>query len=964
MINVSAQVGIDETVIPKSPNAASLDRLDFSSFDLATGGTSISYNLYTVKTKSISVPVQLVYHSGGIKVDEIASSVGLGWALNVGGLISRKINGNPDEGITLIKGKRYFLYSSTYGILNTPNAGGLDTSSASKKYYRDLCLSKYKKDVGTVYVGSDFYGPKYLLATKLNYWGGYSAGYVLNGLNTYPQLYQDILNINADPNKPALPNEDNIFTSNLVDPQPDEFTIIIPGYSGKFSFNSTGVPQLNPVDKSLKITFSSHKIDNDSIYKPIIDGWVITTTDGKKYYFGYDINSLTTSDVSFGNRRTGMNLPIIEWYLTKILDVNTMDSLTFSYKKVRAGTGRPYKEYIYQNNSSNCDMGFEYVDTNAYRVRYYGEGCSASILTKITTSKEILNFFTTSSPLQLPGEGPKLDSVIVTDLFTNLVACRFTLNYDFFKMSGKLKLTAFQRQSIDQVNMQPPTLFSYYDTLMAYSRFPNRDDTTKTKYDTVGYTSFAQDYWGYYNNAQQNYNGFFVYPASCSLNVNRKAAWPHMQLGVLNKITSPTGGQTILSYEPHTASSYIDETGNISYEDRSSPSPFIDNPFPLDTIGGLRIKKITLIDSIGKISLIKQFFYNNPYGNSSGHLNITPSVTQRISQPLCFTSPSVTDYILISNQNRTPIHSYAATVNYSCVTEKITDSTGNSNGYTTHTYYNDANIPDTSFLSNNFSGTQTGYRYPFNGLGNMPSWLSHHSIGVNLLNGYEISQKIYSNNSILLQKHSNIYSVKQCDGMFLGFNFFGMSLDDVCYSVPHEPFNYYGNSSRPITNDDDYENKLIYPNKHIYYYIKYYAEYPKNVFLTTSTDVKYNAAGDSLTNIQQLYYESPYHQNNTRSVSYTSKGDTLTTVSLYAFDYADAVAGDTSFKQMKTQYYNPLISTTSFKGNQISGSKLTKYQNFGTSPLLALYPVGTYLHRANLLITPLQTFGVNNTVSS
>lgn len=43
------------------------------------------------------MPVSLNYHSGGIKVEEIASSTGLGWSLNAGGIVSRSVRGMEDE---------------------------------------------------------------------------------------------------------------------------------------------------------------------------------------------------------------------------------------------------------------------------------------------------------------------------------------------------------------------------------------------------------------------------------------------------------------------------------------------------------------------------------------------------------------------------------------------------------------------------------------------------------------------------------------------------------------------------------------------------------------------------------------------------------------------------------------------------------------------------------------------------
>lgn len=57
-------------------------------------------NLYS-GASSINVPigggVSLSYHTGGNKVSEYASSVGLGWSLNAGGMITRIVRGIPDE---------------------------------------------------------------------------------------------------------------------------------------------------------------------------------------------------------------------------------------------------------------------------------------------------------------------------------------------------------------------------------------------------------------------------------------------------------------------------------------------------------------------------------------------------------------------------------------------------------------------------------------------------------------------------------------------------------------------------------------------------------------------------------------------------------------------------------------------------------------------------------------------------
>lgn len=64
---------------------------------LYTGVPDIVIPIFTLKDQGISVPITLSYHAGGIKVDEVASCVGLGWALNAGGVITREVRGRADK---------------------------------------------------------------------------------------------------------------------------------------------------------------------------------------------------------------------------------------------------------------------------------------------------------------------------------------------------------------------------------------------------------------------------------------------------------------------------------------------------------------------------------------------------------------------------------------------------------------------------------------------------------------------------------------------------------------------------------------------------------------------------------------------------------------------------------------------------------------------------------------------------
>src|SRR5258706_269180 len=82
-----------------SPNAAALGKYADIPVSYHTGVPEISIPIYTIQEGTLSLPVSLSYHSSGIRVDEVASSVGLGWSLNAGGMITRMVKGGPDEGI-------------------------------------------------------------------------------------------------------------------------------------------------------------------------------------------------------------------------------------------------------------------------------------------------------------------------------------------------------------------------------------------------------------------------------------------------------------------------------------------------------------------------------------------------------------------------------------------------------------------------------------------------------------------------------------------------------------------------------------------------------------------------------------------------------------------------------------------------------------------------------------------------
>lgn len=82
---------------PLSPNASSLGKYIEIPVNLYTGIPNINIPVINLPTKKLKLDVSLSYHASGIRVGEDASSVGLGWTLNAGGVINRIVRGETDS---------------------------------------------------------------------------------------------------------------------------------------------------------------------------------------------------------------------------------------------------------------------------------------------------------------------------------------------------------------------------------------------------------------------------------------------------------------------------------------------------------------------------------------------------------------------------------------------------------------------------------------------------------------------------------------------------------------------------------------------------------------------------------------------------------------------------------------------------------------------------------------------------
>ncbi len=120
--------------LPPPPNVTAMFKHDQIAINKNTGAPNLNIPIYNIKGHKLSVNVGIGYNSYGIKVDEIASQVGMGWSLQAGGMISRTIRGQADELNTRINAPSTGInpdpasYSFVSNIGNTvTSSGGFDS---------------------------------------------------------------------------------------------------------------------------------------------------------------------------------------------------------------------------------------------------------------------------------------------------------------------------------------------------------------------------------------------------------------------------------------------------------------------------------------------------------------------------------------------------------------------------------------------------------------------------------------------------------------------------------------------------------------------------------------------------------------------------------------------------------------------------------------------------------------------
>jgi hypothetical protein len=697
----SSQPGINKT----SPEVSAFQAIQHAQIGHYTGKTNAPIAIASLAGKAIETSVSLNYDFGGIKVEQEAAQVGLGWSLSAGGMISRIIRGRDDFDGILRQG-----YSAQTN-LNTMRQ-------------ESFVISKTAQNV------------EWEFTKKTTPFFASSANPITGQLFLFcqsapanPMVYNTAKLMLPIPSateagKPRLDGESDLFSYQAG------------SYSGKFIITTDASPYIiyTIAQEPVKIEImpavgqSSPDLTGNS-------GFKITTPDGVKYIFGQTEKSKSRSGFSSTGKLVHVELDyysdplyaassvewdltnitaatetISGWYMTKIIAAsNDSDIITFNYS-----VDSDFNTISLPNRVQSLTVGFA-------KWRLTDSRQKNILLTSIVSSKGSINFERSSRNDIRGTMALKLDKIIVKDQF-NAQINAFAFAYDYFDsgtsaediVRKRLRLLTFTELGKDN-SPKPSHVFSYYSTVMVYGTEQFKALPDKN--------SYAQDLWGLYNGEDNNntkinsatnnvntnpaLNGTMI-PAQFPSNATvwgfsnpaiREANLGYAKLGTLASIKYPTGGLMAFDLE-------LNQFGN--YTLGVLPNSIIvrdtlQNPVPFNG-GGLRTKATKLYPNATNSSnyIYRKYEYTEPNGTgTSGKLMYDMLFSYIIY------GGGGSPYQLFSSGTKYPT-SYSANggvIGYSFVKEiDVNPSTNATNGSTEMNFVNQI---ETRFDSFCFSANQS-----------------------------------------------------------------------------------------------------------------------------------------------------------------------------------------------------------------------------------------------------------------
>lgn len=616
--------------VPNSPEAEAFEKYGNLEVNLHTGTPNVSVPLTTIKGRELDLPLSLTYDASGIKVDQVATNVGLGWNLNAGGRVSLQARGLSDyyhdiTGIGYSSPRdsdiraKIQLYSDYLGPGTTSDVifddSDMNVVRANVKEYYDLL---YDVSIGAADIEQDYYTIN-ILGVNETIW-------------IDPSTYEPVIignnNIQIDWQISLNPPKD-IIGWKIIDEQGNQYL-----FGEYVDYDNIDQPPTNfvagnNIEKTKRIDYKGDMGDNPvfNLISTYNNSWLIKkiiSKNGKDvYHFSYtdnpefiagELSSRISSMVTHG--RVCYPNGTVEYEGKNILPNSIKTS------SIDSRNTQQFISSIFHNGKEVLKFDFEDRDD-------IQNGIDKAIKS-ISTYEDYNNDPTTLKKVELNysyfGESDPINDGI----------------YNFYNLRLKLDKVIFnvgQDESFYQ--------FDYFSPLLIPSR-----------------RSFSRDYLGYFNN-KPNPSPFETYESNNGLSDyqlpggNRDVSSGYTKVGTLSKIYYPTGGYSEFKYENH--------SDGIEY-------------YP-----GLRIKSISDYSNNANLASTKEYEYGTIYKPFTAILDL--EITQQ-RDPGSTASGQCYIPRLLYRYTMPPNISSGSYVSYNEVTEKrmVNDL---QEGYTVFTFNND-----------------------------------------------------------------------------------------------------------------------------------------------------------------------------------------------------------------------------------------------------------------------------------
>lgn len=560
------------TNIEPSAEAWKITRQEGLTPSLYSGALQWCLPLYTYKDPDFELPISLLYHFDGFKPRESTGTIGLDWALDAGGVITREVRGLRDEHLESLPDGNNVLgyYHAWKDSLNMSSPQG---------------CRLLRGDV--VYSSITDYGDTTLL-----------------------DLVQCNMANDVIVCRPTMYNE-------LYDMEPDIFRFNFCGHSGEFHFTSNGEIDLFCQNESS----SDFRVEVGNMQGPDCASFnfKIITADGYIYSFGTALNSweYCTNTCYYTDNPKGLQdtfdigaQTITAWKLSSIKTPGGRE-LIFDYESlpnIEITTHDYYSPSIEQldiidvNNTSTPSYKEKRINMTRTRllkqIRLKSSGIDKSIVQfswserTPAQNEQLLNNYQRGSAILselnlIPNRSNKILSEITIKNVNGLLVEQITLNHSVLGTSNGPR-----RLLLDSVITKSSGKWTF-----CYNPIPDGDTlpvaNTESNIDIFGY-------WG--GSSLADLRGLTEYgDGGLSLQSGySNTSLPRQMTGGLTRITYPTGGYTSIEYEKNKVKWLLDRSrSSLPYMKR------FDNE-----VGGVRVRKITDY-SDAKPAYSKEYSYSD-----------------------------------------------------------------------------------------------------------------------------------------------------------------------------------------------------------------------------------------------------------------------------------------------------------------------------------------------------------------